>query len=206
LPSGSFEGELACALAQMELGYETGAASAVRELSFSVEQGADQLVEQLLDPTSAAAQAVATSFLNAMRLPEGANAQVVHAELQRRRLTHKRERRLQQAIAVDVSISGVSARDIETLDTALESDDAASTVGAHLEQNLAEVEGIDIGSVQVINFQPLPDEPAGAVGGGASGGSTPRVGNYTGFLEPEDGGCAQWNHLLATVLALWALL
>jgi hypothetical protein len=194
----------------MELGYDTGAASAVRELSFSVEQGADELVEQLLDPTSAAAQAVAISFLDAMRLPEAANAQVVHAELQRRRLTHTRERRLQQAIAVDVSISGVSARDIETLDTALESDDAASTVGAHLEQNLAEVEGIDIGSVQVINFQPLPDDPAGGAGGGGGGGvgggGTARVGNYTGFLEPEDGGCAQRNHLLATVLALWALL
>jgi hypothetical protein len=198
LSSGSFEGELACALRQEEIEYEEGSASAVRELSFSVEQGAEELVEELLDPTSAASQAVATSFLRAMRLPERANVQVVHAELQRRRrLTH--ERRLQQSIAADIQITGVSTTDIETLDTALDTNTAASTVGAHLEQNLAQVEGIDIGSVQGVGMQPLPEDP----GSNSYNGSD---GNYTGFLPPDRAGCAQRNHLLAVVLAIWALL
>jgi hypothetical protein len=197
LNSGNFEGELACPLTQVEATYETGNASAVRELSFSVEQGAEQLVEELLDSASAASQAVATSFLDAMRLPERANVQVVHAELQRRRLTH--ERRLQQAIAVDIAISGVSATDIQSLDNALDTHDATSTVSAHLEQNLAQVEGIDIGSVSGVGMQPLPEDPTTA--------ATPS--SYTGFLEPEDGGCAQWtqwSRLFAIAFALRVLL
>jgi hypothetical protein len=195
LISGSFAGEMACVLRQVEVAYDTGNASAVRELSFAVEQGAEQLVQELLDPTSASAQAVATSFLDAMRLPESANVQVVHAEIVQRRLTHERrlERRLQQSIAADIQITGVSASDIDVLDTALDTHDAASTVSAHLEQNLAQVEGIDIGTVQGVSMRPLPEDP------GAQDGT------YTGFLEPEEGGCAQGNHVLAVVLALWVL-
>jgi hypothetical protein len=186
--------------------YDTGTSSAVRELSFSVEQGGEQLVEELLDSTSPAAQAVATSFLNAMQLPEGANVRVVHAELQRRlraihaELQRRRlmlERRLQQSLAVDIEISGVSTNDIEVLDQALDTPQAASTVGAHLEQNLASVEGIDIGSVQSVGMQPLPED-AGESGGVDS--------SYTGFLEPEDGGCRQRDGLLATLIAFWFFL
>lgn len=130
-------------------------------------------------------------FLTAMRLPESANVQVVHAEImQGSRLLSAASRRMQQSIAADIEITGVSANDIEVLDDALDTHDAAHTVSAHLEQNLAQVEGIDIGSVQGVSMQPLPEDPSAAAA------------TYTGFLEPEEGGCAQWNHLLAVVLAL----
>jgi hypothetical protein len=190
--------------------YDTGNSSAVRELSFSVEQGGEELAEELLDPTSAAAQAVATSFLNAMRLPGRADVQVVHAELQRRlhaihaELKRRRlmpERRLQQSIAVDIEISGVSTNDIRVLDQALDTESAASTVGAHLEHNLAQVEGIDIGSVRGVGMQPLPEDPI------TSGTPSNSTDNSNGFLEPDDGGCTQWNsHLFAVSLAFWVLL
>jgi hypothetical protein len=188
----------------MELGYEEGNASAVRELSFSVGQNADQLVSELSDPSSAASQAVATSFLDAMRLPEVANVQVVHAELMRS-VTH--ERRLQQSIAADIEITGVSVNDIDTLDTALESGVAANTMSAHLEQNLQQVEGIDIGSVQGVSMRPLPTDLE------ILRGDVPDVqrqsitlGNYTGFLPPENAGCAQWDYWFVAVLALRVLL
>jgi hypothetical protein len=182
----------------MELGYEQGNASAVRELSFSVGQNADQLVSELSDPSSAASQAVATSFLDAMRLPEVANVQVVHAELMRS-VTH--ERRLQQSIAADIEITGVSANDIETLDTALESGVAANTMSAHLEQNLQQVEGIDIGAVQGVSMRPLPTDPTDP-----PPPTAPPAGNYTGFLPPENAGCAQWDYWFVAVLALRLLL
>jgi hypothetical protein len=214
--SGSFQGELACVLRQEDVEYEEGEASAVRELSFSVEQGGEQLVGELLDTTSAASQAVATSFMNAMRLPERANVQVVHAELQRRlhsihdelqRHPLMHERRLQQSIAVDIEITGVSTNDIEVLDEALDTNSAASTVGAHLEQNLAQVEGIDIGSVQAVGMQPLPEDPNDPNAAGEAEGGYPGLpANYTGFLEPEDGGCGQRQRLFAAVLASFAFL
>jgi hypothetical protein len=205
--SGSFEGELSCVLTQVEVSYEEGNSTAVRELSFAVEQGAEELVEQLLDPTSEAAQAVAQSFLDAMRLPERAGCQVVHAEIMGSRrlatlLTH--ERRLQQSIAADIQITGVSTADIEVLDDALDGHDAASTVSAHLEQNLAQVQGIDIGSVQGVSMRPLPDDPGATVANSTNGtGYDP---TYTGFLPPENGGCAQYRLFAAMVLAFRALL
>jgi hypothetical protein len=191
----------------VEVSYEEGNSTAVRELSFAVEQGAEELVEQLLDPTSEAAQAVAQSFLDAMRLPERAGCQVVHAEIMGSRrlatlLTH--ERRLQQSIAADIQITGVSTADIEVLDDALDGHDAASTVSAHLEQNLAQVQGIDIGSVQGVSMRPLPDDPGATVANSTNGtGYDP---TYTGFLPPENGGCAQYRLFAAMVLAFRALL
>jgi len=186
LSSGSFEGELACGLVELDLDYQAGDASEVRELSFSVEQGGEQLVAELADPNSAASQAVATSFQDAMGLPEDANVQVMGASLQRR-LTH--ERRLQQALAANLEISGVSEADFETLDNALETGAAADAMGAHLETNLAQVEGIDVGSVSGVTMRRLPADASDASG------------NSTGFLEPDDGGCGQWEPLLAMVLA-----
>jgi hypothetical protein len=186
----------------VEVSYEEGNSTAVRELSFAVEQGAEELVEQLLDPTSEAAQAVATSFLDAMRLPERAGCQVVHAEIMQSRRLSLSERRLQQSIAADIQITGVSTADIEVLDAALGGHDAASTVSAHLEQNLAEVEGIDIGSVQGVSMRPLPDDPSPIDGTNSTGDDAA----YTGFLEPEDGGCEQYHLYAAMVLAFRALL
>jgi hypothetical protein len=192
----------------VEVSYEEGNSTAVRELSFAVEQGAEELVEQLLDPTSEAAQAVATSFLDAMRLPERAGCQVVHAEIMQGRRLSTSERRLQQSIAADIQVTGVSTADIEVLDTALDGHDAASTVSAHLEQNLAEVEGIDIGSVQGVSMRPLPVDPnANGANSGADGtNGTGHDAAYTGFLEPEDGGCAQYHLYAAMVLAFRAFL
>lgn len=111
---------------------------------------------------------------------------MIKAALQRR-LTH--ERRLQQAVAADIEIAGVSEADIELLDSTFETGAAASTVGAHLEQNLARVEGIDIGSVQGVSMRPLPDDIT------------------SGNLTEEDGShssdaCGQWEPWLAMVLAL----
>lgn len=190
---------MACALVELELNYQQGNATAVRELAFSVAQNADQLVAELSDPSSAAAQAVATSFLDAMGLPEVANVQVVHAELQRR-LTH--QRRLQQSIAADIEITGVSAADIETLDNALEGDVAANTMGAHLEQNLQQVEGIDIGSVQGVSMRPLPTDPTPT----PSEDENATDSTHTGFLPPDLDGCAQSHHFFAMILALRVLL
>merc|ERR1711865_293369 len=188
--SGSFEGDLACSLVQLDLEYDDqGDASATRELSMSVSQNAEQLVSELGDPSSAASQAVATSFMGAMGLPDTAQVVVGGATLQRR-LTH--QRRLQQSLSANIEFSGVSAGDIESLDSTMESEDATNAMGAHLEQNLAQVEGIDVGSVQFLSMQSLPEvvpDAGGGAGGGTGGGA-----GFDADEEPEDNGCAHWDH------------
>lgn len=199
LGSGSFEGDLVCSPVQLQLGLsgDAGNDTITRVLAFAVSQNADQLVEELSDPSSAASQAVASSFVDAMGLPETAQVSVLSAALQRR-LMH--QRRLQESLSAVLEVVGVTAQDAETLSAAMETDDASNALGAHLAENLRQVEGLDIGTVESVSIQPLPADDEDAPN---------NAGNNTeseGFQEPEDSFAVQWGHLLTATLLLRVLL
>jgi len=182
---------------QLGLSGDAGNDTITRVLAFAVSQNADQLVEELSDPSSAASQAVASSFVDAMGLPETAQVSVLSAALQRR-LMH--QRRLQESLSAVLEVVGVTAQDAETLSAAMETDDASNALGAHLAENLRQVEGLDIGTVESVSIQPLPADDEDAPN---------NAGNNTeseGFQEPEDSFAVQWGHLLTATLLLRVLL
>jgi len=148
LANGSFAGNLSCSPVELELGFDgtEGDTTVTTQMAFSVSQNADQLVSELGDPNSAASQTIVTSFTEAMGLPQTTQAVVVSAELQRR---------LQSLLAVEIEVSGVSGQDASTLISAMVTVDATSAVGAHLEENLHQLDGIDIGSVESVSMRPV---------------------------------------------------
>lgn len=170
-------------LPQLDLIGDEGNETVIKELTFSVSQNADQLVEQLSDPSSAASQAVATSFSDALGLPQTSQVAVVSATL--RSLAHERRLHHESQVVAVIEVRGVSAQDEAALDTAMETSDTTTALMGHLEQNFQQVDNIDIGYVQSVSVHPLP------------------VANVTWDMsdEPEDDGCERWDHLLAMVLS-----
>ena len=109
-----------------------------------------------------------------------------------RLLAHERRLHHESEVVAVIEVRGVSAQDEAVLDAAMETSDTRTALGAHLEQNFQQVENIDIGYVQSVSVHPLP---------------VANVANSTWDMrdEPEDDGCAHWDHLLAMVLSFQVL-
>lgn len=194
LSSGRFEGDLECSIIRNQLDLppinltgDNSTATITKELTFSVSRNAAQLIEELSNPSSEASQAVATSFSDAVGLPESAQVAVVSAES--RVIGHERRLHHTSQVAAVLEVSGVNSQHEALLDIAMEATETTTALGAHLEQNLLAVENLDIGYVESVSVHPLPEVPV-------------LNDNVTWAMEEEDDhdGCARSDHLLVMVI------
>lgn len=206
LSSGRFEGDLECSIIRNQLDLPpinlTGGnsnATITKELTFSVSRNAAQLIEELSDPSSGASQAVATSFSDAVGLPESAQVAVVSAES--RVIGHERRLHHTSQVAAVLEVSGVNAQHEVLLDIAMEATDTTIALQAHLEQNLLGVDNLDIGYVESVSVHPLPvlnDDVS------VLNDDVPVLNdNVTWAMEDHEDdhdGCARSDHLLVMVI------